>query len=462
MELEQMPIWADIRKVFKSGPKEIRYEYRGIIHTEKDDIKTMKVVTIDFRRDYVNNIGDHINIEFVIPLGDYVKLIYPYRENLEFTIEREHLMEGMEVVKQDKPLETRRYKAVFLTDQNPDVKGSEYDNVDKNTLNISSVINLKLQLLDRSLEPLRIKTLGGIYQKVNFKDLIHALVGGESLKVMVDGKPSIQAMDLVQPDNMEIHNHVIIPHGTMLTALPTFLQERMNGVYTAGIGTYLQYYKEKATWFVFPLYRPKRFMENVHKAIFYSVPRNRYTQIERTFRTDSSIIHILATDDKKYSDTAEADLMDTGVGFRQTDARPMMAKPIKMTPDGPVAVRRKLNHEVAIEERKDGLNFAPIIDRDISSNPFAQYSRIAAKAGGRIDLVWQNSDPNLIYPGMPCKYIYMDKDKTVEVEGVILHSHSIVQLDGEGMTTRSHTTTTQLTLFVERLKRDKQNLNQEA
>lgn len=450
-EFEKTPLWVDVRKIFNSGPNPVRYEYQATLHTEKEDFKLFKVVTVDMVRDYVNNIGDHVNIAFIMPLGDYIKRLYPYRDNLELTLHRQELNEAGQIVAKNKPTESERYKAVFLTESNKNIKASEYESIDKFTLDLMDILTVNLQLMNRSLEPLRIKTVGGIFKQVTQKELIHGLLAGESLKVLVDGKPSVDGLDLVEPDNQEVKAHVIIPHGTPITAIPSHQQERMNGVYTGGIGTYLQNYDNKRLWFVYPLFKTTRFKEKGKKIIFYAVPQNRFPSVERTYREESEIIYAIATSAKRYQDKAEADMMDSGSGFRQVEARSLMSKPVEMTADGPVGVRAQLNHEVTKEGRKDGLNYAPMSDRDVSSNPFAQYSRILQKSGGRVDFVWQNAKPSLIYPGMPCKYVFLSGDKVRELQGVVIFNHIMIQLEGEGMTAKNHTTLCQITLFVERL-----------
>lgn len=448
MYLEKSPIWLAVRKIFSETQKPVRFSYTAKLHTVKEDVDIMKIVTIDIIRDYIKNVGDVVMIEFIMPLGEYAERLYPYRTNLELTIFRKQLEEVGEVFKKNSPKESERFKAVFLPEENPQLKGTDILGFNKETLDHSAMLTIKLQLLNRSLEPLRIKTTGGIYKNTTNEDVIRGIMMGESLNVLVDGKPSVDGIDMVKADNQETQRHVIIPQGTMLTSVPSFCQEKMNGVYSTGIGTYLQSFAGKRYWFIYPFYNTKRFTENVKKVIFYVVSSKRYPEVERTYRESGDILYITITTDKSYKDKAETEQMNTGSGFRMADARSFLKKPISVTEDGPVGVRNKLNFEVAIKERIDNLNFAPLSDRKISSNPFPQYSQIAQKNGGRIDLTWNNSNPSLIYPGMPCKYVYMENDKKMEQEGVILFCHTVVQLQGQGILAKAHVTTSKLTLFV--------------
>lgn len=462
-QIERLPIWPEIQKIIFSGKKNITHEYRGMLHTEKEDIPILRIISVDTVRDYVNNVGDYTIVEFKMALGDYAIRMYPYRNNLEFTIKKIPLKEVFTVKDPDYEIEIIKYKAVFMMDQNPIVNVSELEQYDPESLNKANVIDVKLQLVDRSLEPLRIKMVNGIYRNYTQKELIHSMLGGESMKVLIDGKPSIDGIDIVEPDNKEKVKHSIIPDGTHLVSLTSHMQEEMNGIYNSGLGTYLQIYKKKKFWFVYSLYDFKRFDEDKNKAIFYSVTQEKLPGENRTYRRENNILHVVVTAARRYQDSAEIDYMNYGVGFRTSDARPYMKKPVVITEEGPIGNRKSLNHEVSVEDRKDGLNYMPVTSRTLSSNkfighrgisnnPFVDYSNVNARNTARFDITWENADPNLLHPGMPCKYIYQDKTKLVELKGVILFVHVFVSIFGNGITNKSYKTMCSITIVTEKYK----------
>lgn len=452
LELEKTALWADIRKVLEDPAKPVKFRYEAFIHTEKEDISLMKLTNLDIVRDYANNIGEEIFCSFIMPLGDYVKRVYPFRNNLELTVRRKQTSEAANKVLTEYPSEAVRYKAVFLPNENKSVKGNEFDQIDKHTLDRMDILTVKLQLLDRSLEPLRIKTTSGTFANVAHKDLIHALLAGESAKVLVDGKPSIDGVDIVEPDNKESKKHVIVPSGTLVTGLATFLQEKFNGIYTKGIGTFLQSYAKKKLWFVYPLCDYKRFdKESKPKAVFYMVPENRFSSVERSYRESGDILHVLITGQKHYQDSGESDMMDGGNGFRMTEARSFMKKPVKITPEGPKASRAQMNHETIVVDRKDNLNYAPVSGEATSSNPFTKYSSLSLKMMARVDLVWENANPDLIYPGMPCKYMFLENDVTRELKGTVVFCHVVIQSNTIGVTMNGHGVKCVLSLLLEKI-----------
>ena len=306
---------------------------------------------------------------------------------------------------------------------NPPVGGSDLEAHAYSDLN-TDLVEVKLELVNRSLEPLRIMTTGGIYPNKSMEELVRAVLSGESLQLKVDGKPAIDGIDIVKPDNQEPVSQVIFPHGTLITSVPTYLHESVGGIYNGGIGTYFQQYQGKKLWFVYPLYSTDRFDGKDKRVVFYVVPQEKLPQLDKSYRTEGDILKVAVTAQRKYSDSAELAYMNAGSGYRMADARSFMKKPVKIGKNGPEGNRGNLNHEVAITERKDGLNYAPVVKGGPGSNPFYERSKILALTMAQIDFVWENADPELLYPGMPCKYVYLSAGKPVSLKGTVLFVHS--------------------------------------
>lgn len=315
MEFEKTPLWADVRRIFKDPAKPVRNVYTGKIHTVNEDIEVVKIVTLDIERNYKDNIGDNIIVECIVPFGQYLKRIYPNRQNLEFTLSKRQLLEAGVAATNASGMEIERFKMIFIQGHNEEPSGTEYNGVDEHTLNSTKIVTVKAQLLNRSLEPLRIKTTGGIFKNVTQTDIIQSVLLGESKNILIDGKPAIDGIDMVSANNDEKVKHAIIPHGTHVTSIPTFFQEQLNGVYNGGIGTYLQSVNNKRIWFIYPLYDYSRFDQNVKKIIIYAVPKNRFPMIERTYRQQGDITYIAASNQKSYSDSGESGVMNAGSGF---------------------------------------------------------------------------------------------------------------------------------------------------
>lgn len=446
-ELEFSPIWQDVKDVLYSGTKQTRTDYTAMVHTVKDDFVAGKILEIEEMRDYIDSVSETVHIRFLLGMGDYVYKLYPYRENLEFTVKKIPLTDD------DKPDRTKkvlvqRYKAILSPNKNPQVTSTLVTDQDINTLNNQQMVEVTLELQDRRFEPLRIKTTrGGVFRNLTAKRLIYAMLLGESLNVLVDGQPPVDGMELYDPDNKDVIPDFFVPSGMKISMLPTYIQEKLQGVYNTGIGTFFQSYKDKTFWFVYPTFNYERFDEDVNRMVIYAVPEDRFPGVERTYKQDKKLLHVLVTGDRSYYDSAKITDLNQGVGFRMVDANAIMKKPVLMTPDGPQAARSRLNFEVGSRERQDGLYYAPTIAP--SANPFRIYSQLNGRNLARMNVAWENSRSDLVYPGMPCKYVFMDKDEYIQRRGIVCGCYTVTTLVGPPTTSSTYRTSSHLSLLVE-------------
>ncbi len=429
ISIEKSSMWKDISAVLNSNYNYTHIVYQGVIHTELEDYPVLAITTIDIVRDYLKNIGDHINIIFILSMGDYAVRFYPFKNNLEMTLTLSYSPNNNNPTRiPPKPFK-QRYKLVFLPDNNLHLDTSDASMMDKQTLDLLEPVTVRAQLLDRALEPLRIKMTSGIYPNIKQETLLRSVLGQQSNLILVDGKPCLDAIDIFPPDNTDLQYHIVIPSNTRVVDIPQYLQEDMNGVYSSGLGSYLQTYNNKKTWFIYPLYNTNRFNDTRTsdiKATFYFLPKFRYRGIDNTYTVNGNNITILCSSDKSYQDDGETQYMNKGVGFQQADARAFMGKPVVMSETGPKGNPAQLSTLVANASRDDGLNYAPNSREGISSNPFKQYSDISKRNVSRIDMVWEYSDPSLIYPGMPCQFVYLENNTLTTIYGVIMYSHTVV------------------------------------
>lgn len=344
MILEKSALLEDVEKVLKTHNKKIRHNYRLKLHTTPGDFWASNILEMDLVRDYINNFGDELTIKVVLPLGTYSYKLYPYRDNLEVSIERETISEfgGKDNVKI--PVEIERFKALLIGDVPQPVKTGLVDTNEET--NNHTMVEFELQLIERSLEPLRIKITQGIVRNVTYFNLIHGCLGGESFKTLVAGKPSIDAIDIVEFDNKELHKHIILPSNTRLASLATFVHTRMGGLYYNGLGQYLQRYRKKMFWFVYPIYDVERYEKHrVPKMHVYVVSKDRYPELDNTFRIENpDLIEVVCNASQQYLDDSGNTALNKGIGIRSAHSRDYMPnnsakKVIKMTVPGPIAVR---------------------------------------------------------------------------------------------------------------------------
>jgi len=423
---QSSPVYITVRDIV-SGP-DVSYKSRlsAILHTTTQDYPIFKILSEDFVRDYLLMMMDTVQIKVMIPMGDYAYLIYPNKDNLELTVTKTYLQSIGDSEDADKQIEQVRYKCILDT-KSPSFTTNDLGNFSQQSMNSTQILTIKFQLMDRNAEPLRVKMVQGIFRGITAKDLITSVLLGEAQNIQVDGAPVVSGLDLVPPDNTAPFNQVILSSGTHICEVPNILQQKYGGIYKYGLGVYYQRYNNNTpTWFVYPLYDFDRFdggrEQNV--AIFYFAPPKFTKNIERTYRVNGSLLEAVITTDKIQVNTTDVTQLNDGVGFRMLDPNAMMKKPIEVDDTGAaIGSRARLNREVGYIDRGDGLNYTPVV-RDISSNPYHEISKVSARQATVIHFAWENSDESLLYPGMPCKCVYMQNDIICEVKATLLNVHA--------------------------------------
>ena len=106
--------------------------------------------------------------------------------------------------------------------------------------------------------------------------------------------------------------------------------------------------------------------------------------------------------------------------------------------------------EFLSSSRPNGKNNVQISDQPITANPFAEYSKLSRREGSLLSLVWENSQPSAVFPGMMVKLLYLEEDEIKTTFGVMLKAHHYVSMVGEGMTSERHKTNSALSVFVQK------------
>lgn len=287
-------LWLEVRELIAKSNGAKLFDFKGVLHTEKEDIAIWDMTPIATERDYLTQVGDTKVIRFKMPLGDYVNRLHPFRDNLEFTIRRTPLSEAGQKRKINTPISVIRYKAIFNPKNNPPVGASDIQMYNIRDLNTIDMVEVQVELCHRSLEALRIKTTSGVYKDQYVDSFLKAVIGYEISQVLVDGRPCVDVVSVVSPDNASLTPHITVPTGTRLVNLPTFLQHEL-GIYNRGIGTFFQVYRGKRTFFVYPTYDTERFDGQEPKIVFYAVPQDKLPQLDRTYTVESNVVKVAVT-----------------------------------------------------------------------------------------------------------------------------------------------------------------------
>jgi len=416
----------DIRKNYKDKYTSI-FNFKIKIHTEKKDLDITNgifLISLDIIRDFVNNISDYIEATISIPFGTFMFDIYDYLDNIEIT-----LIYNRQLYNENKPIEViERYKGIFLLDKNPKLPNmTNYNKVD---LNNQMPLSITFQLLDRSVETLRIKTLGGSFDKVlnNNKSnkidvFLKSIISEQANKILIENKPCLENIFIEKIDNNEELKNITIPSNTRVIEIPNYIQNKNIGIYNGDIGIYIGKFhmnmkESKKTLFIYSLYNNKKYLDSKYKMIFYSPLTSDFSLGDITYKYEDKILKIIANNIPNLDDTKESYLMSSGNGFRISNSESYMKKPIEIKNGKAEFKRHKLNTEISFKNRRDGLNFARNIG--ISGNMFKITSNIFKENGKFITFNINNVDPWFLMPCYKCKIVYVNKENKInEIFGVI-------------------------------------------
>jgi len=379
-------------------------EYEVCLHTVDIDYNITTIESVEILRDYNSNLADYTLVTCMMQAGDYIKDIHPYKDNLEITLKRR--INDVEL--------KQRFKLVIVNNKG-DIEGTRYDNSDRDELNSLEMIRIEGQCVDRVSEALRLVYVDGVYRLVDVDKLMRVKF---DMGIKPLGFRDNLIIDLVKPDNSREYDHIEVPTGLDLFNLPTYLQDTHYGVYNGNIGTYLQFYNDKTTIFIYPLYDIKRFDTAEKKLMVYGVSSAKFDHVEHTYFVDGDIVKILAGKSTIGFNDGEDSLLDSGVGFTHTDANKIIERNSNVDDTEVIVDTEQMNVGQKFKEKKDysnkSVHLGPV------DNLFKHRSDIVKKSMATYQIQWNHCDPDLIYPGMPVMYVYLkDEDTIVKLKGIV-------------------------------------------
>lgn len=445
MVIENSPLRYLAQEIIASGQTQTNFGWEARVHLKDQMLTPLMVISVNVARDYAKNFTDQMTCTFLFPLGKYARRIYPGRNDLEITLYKIPLLEVNSGTDTQGGIEAERYSAILL-DQGPspvDAKGTETN--DEDVLDLTQLVEVHFQLFNKAVEQIRLISVGGVYRQTKVEELLTWLLTNESMKVDVDDQRAIEGIDVAPAANERVYEQVVITHGTKLIDAVDYLQQRI-GVYNAGIGHYIQ----GKHWYVYPLYNPGMFNDSVRTITLVVLPSRKFTDIERTYRKIGDSLTVLVTGDTGFKDDSGSQYLNSGNGARYTEATGFMEGSATTKDNKAVMARGKNNSEFVTDTMlNEKANFAPVPQERITANPFPILSKLNARNGGAFKAVWQNSDPQLILPGMVTRIIYSDNGETKELFGVMLSSDSVSHKTGD-FGSRKFSNQTILSVFVNR------------
>lgn len=444
MEITYTPLYREATSIINNGDTGSNLGWSAIVHITNLN-KTyvpLQVIAINIRSDFIKAYTDEFTCTLLIPLGKYARLIYPNRISLEITLTKSPLKESSDDVKYDTELESERYSAILIDGDKSPTVGQGRETNDEDSLDLMDMLPVSFQLTNKAVEKIRMLSVGGIFRNTTVKQAILSLLTKESQDIKINNKRVLDGVDIVEPNNANKRDHVLIPQGIKLFDVCDYIHKNI-GIYNAGIGSYIR----GKIWYVFPLYDTTRFTETKQTLNLLILPRNKFPQLERTYKKKGNSLTVLITADTGYKDDSGTQYLNYGNGARFADANKFM-QGFNQTKDNTTLVARAKNiNEFKLEDRPDKVNLINVTQNKITANPYYEYSKIIGRKGGVFKTVWENSDPTLLIPGMVTRISYFDEGEVKEIYATLLGAeHSSMRVGDFG--SKKHLVNSLLHLFV--------------
>lgn len=446
MEIEDSTLNREIQAILNDGAKPINFTWNCEIHVGTVTYVPVKIITIDFEEDHEEAYCPKIMLEVMLQGGVYFKQIYPAQENLEISLFKKPLSESSGDVNESSPQLVQRYRATLIDKGNALSEGNMQGTPSQEVLDQSTIMLVEFQLLSKPLEQLRMMSLGGSYRSSTVQNFLQTIITYNFNQLVLQDSQLPKGVDMVTPNNTATRDSFVIPQGLPLVNVVDYVQNKCGGIYSSGLGSFIK----DDFWYIYPKYDVTRFSQSSRTLTIIRVPPNKLPSVERTYRQQGGATIILATSEANLQDQSDPDQLNKGNGVRFADASTFMDSFVTVKDNKATARRGASNSEYVANQRTTGNNNVKLSTNPINANPYREYSRLAQRQGGLYTFVWENSNPDLLIPGMQIKIMYLDGDDIKQILGTLHAHHSVIQMYGKGATSNRYTTQTAIAVFINR------------
>lgn len=322
---------------------------------------------------------------------------------------------------------------------------------DGSVLQLSGVVEINLQLVEPMIDDLRLEETGGIFRQTTLQTVLKTLLGytlGETSNpsALQDGEyVGMRGVDIVPLDNTRVYDHIVIPNGTRLTAIPSYLHDQY-GLYSSGVGWHIN----RGWCYLYPLLNTQYFNSRKRTLTVLNVPVSEIPVMERSFLVRSDQIFVFATGESRHVDSGERIQAGQGNGLRLSRASDLLDT--YATTQGNKTTFNKAGNVKAflVDERPSQKANVRHAQSQFTDNPYRDVSPLVQAKGSTVTVNWDRSAPDLLYPGMPVKFLYKENDRLYSLLGTLAAMETYTATSTGSVTDLHYIAKTTLTLHVER------------
>lgn len=383
-----------------------------VLHSADYDFQPTAILTFDVESDYVRSWTDYIRSEITVTMAQYSLIISSASKSiLEATI-----MNG--------PFGDVRYRAIV--EPTKDLPNDDaLKNIGESDMN-QSLSTITLQLVNIAGEFISTATTSGVYGNLTVTDMIRSTLN-EVINENDMAYP-IEAIEVCEADNKEQIKNIVIPTDTPLLKIPMILQKDEVGVYSGGINLYIYHYQGKSRLRVYaPTTCKWSTTDPENRLILWDLYDNTMNYRERTYDIyppDSKQVQCIVSKQIRAPEASEAREVVRSSGFHVVSADQMMDGYHTISPKQVTTNTNRVNSRVSVGDRSDDLHKFNTAGKVITNNRYDVMSGIRLNRGLTYRFVWNNSNPELLYPGMPIKVNSQVKAGFVERYGTLAYAYT--------------------------------------
>lgn len=446
-DIKTSTIWEEVSKIISAGDTGVHFTYRCELGIGEETIVPIKLISIEVKRRYSEQIGDYVFLEVLLPESVFNNQLYPNKDNFIVTLFKEPIGEVATDSDYDREIQSKVYRGSVIDGKNSKLESDNPIVHDSDSLDRLSQKTYTIQLIDQAIEQIQMTYSSGLFVDMATDEFLRGILTYHASLLDVDDSVAIQGVDVVSGTDLEPREHIIIPDQNILASkVADYVQEHCGGVYSTGLSQYIQ----NNIWYVYPKYNLNRFDEVDKTLTVITVPSTKLAGSERTFSYQDNKLTVISTGKVTQHDDTERKQLTDGVGIRYLRGGTVVDNYVAMKGhDGMISSEDNMVDYTTVN-RTSNLKQIPMSPKRITSNHLFEMSRLAKNLGQTLIVEWENSNPELVYPGMPVKYVYLDGETINEIQGVVLGLDYDVVLQGTKITDTRYTCFTKLYLFMEK------------
>ena len=394
--------------------------YELVLRNSEDDIRLNLLDSIEWKCGFNLKIMDHLVLTTYMGAGDYAYDVFKHKDNLEIT---------MNISRDGELYRSRTYKAILINMQN-NTSGVN-TNLSRSDLNKTGMNRITFQLVEQEIEVIRTLKVSGIYKQTDVKSLLVSAFQDTISSVKIRKNKINPVLNIVTPDNTKFYDHIMIPTGTKLIDLPTFLHDTNYGIYKGDIGVYFKILPSGnnniLNAFIYPLYSREPSKDKRKELTIYYAPTQfaKFNKSNYTFNSDGLRLVASTLDIVEIKDNV---LMSQGGAITSTDPDSFLMYGDKINGDKIDYDKDKVLNNLTYQT-KDGL----VNERYVGNEPnlYKHVSKVLSDSMDLVKISWKFSDHTLLIPGMFTKLYYQVGNDVKVMQGILQEYYTLYNEAGK-------------------------------